>query len=233
MDLDVFNSYKIAKQISKMQSAVFSGIGHETDTTVIDFAANHAFKTPTEVSNYIVNKSYDFEQRILRSYDFIFEKYQNLLERKFSELVLNTQGITNASNGFTRLRRGSLHTLMNRLTASVSNLINEEKNKLSLINQKQLQQSKRTLNNKERLIRKQLEMLGLLVAYLINNKKACLSNSLILLAASSTETILKKGFTIPRVNGNSYKGESLAKDTIIKLEFKDLTVITKYVKHQN
>ena len=230
MDLDVFNSYKIAKQISKMQSAVFSGIGHETDTTVIDFAANHAFKTPTEVSNYIVNKSFDFEQRILRSYDLIFEKYQNLLERKFSELVLNTQCITNASNGFTRLRRGSLHTLMNRLTTGVSNLINEEKNKLSLINQKQLQQSKRILNNKERLIRKQLEMLGLLVAYLINNKKAYLSNSLILLAASSTETILKKGFTIPRVNGNSYKGESLAKDTIIKLEFKDLTVITKYVK---
>jgi exodeoxyribonuclease VII large subunit len=119
---------------------------------------------------------------------------------------------------------------MNRLTTGVSNLINEEKNKLSLINQKQLQQSKRILNNKERLIRKQLEMLGLLVAYLINNKKAYLSNSLILLALSSPETILKKGFTIPRVNGNPYKGESLAKDTIIKLEFKDLTVITKYVK---
>jgi exodeoxyribonuclease VII large subunit len=233
MDLDVFNSYKIAKQISKMQSAVFSGIGHETDITVIDFAANQAFKTPTEVSNYIVNKSYDFEQRILRSYDLIFEKYQNLLERKFGELVLNTEGITNASNGFTRLRRGSLHTLMNRLTASVSNLINEEKNKLSLINQKQLQQSKRILNNKERLIKKQLEMLSLLVAYLINNKKAYLSNSLIVIASSSPETILKKGFTIPRVNGNPYKGESLTKDTIIELEFKDSIIITKYVKHQN
>lgn len=233
MDLDVFNSYKIAKQISKMQTAVFSGIGHETDITVIDFAVNQAFKTPTEVSNYIVNKSHDFEQKILRSYDFIYEKYQNLLDKKFGELVLNTQSITNASNGFTRLRRGALHTLMNRLTASVSHLIHEERNALSLINQKQLQQSKRILNNKERLIKKQLEMLGLRVAYLINNKKAYLSNSLILLASSSPKTILKKGFIIPRVNGNPYKGEPLTKDTIIKLEFKDSTIITKYVKQEN
>ena len=233
MDLDVFNSYKIAKQISKMQTAVFSGIGHETDITVIDFAANQAFKTPTEVSNYIVNKSYDFEQKILRSYDMIYEKYQNLLARKFGELVLNTEGITNASKGFTRLRRGSLHTLMNRLTASASHLVNEEKNTLSAINQEQLQQSKRILNNKERLIKKQLEMLGLRVAYLINNKKAYLSNSLILLASSSPKTILKKGFTIPRVNGNAYSGEPLKKDTIIKLEFKDSTILTKYVKQEN
>jgi len=233
MDLDVFNSYKIAKQISKMQSAVFSGIGHETDITVIDFAANQAFKTPTEVSNYIVNKSYDFEQKIQRSYDLIYEKYQNLLARKFSELVLQTEGIVNASDGFTRLRRGALHTLMNRLTASASQLITEEKNTLSAINQEQLQQSKRILHNKEGFLKKQLEMLGLRVAYLINNKKAYLANSLILLASSSPKTILNKGFVIPRVNGNAYLGEPLKKDTIIKLEFKDATILTKYVKKEN
>ena len=233
MDLDVFNSYKISKQISKMQSAVFSGIGHETDITVIDFAANQAFKTPTEVSNYILNKSYDFEQKILSSYHLISEKYQNLLERKCSALLLNTEGIANASNGFTRLRRGSLHTLMNRLTACVSHLINEEKNCLSSVNQEQLQQSIRILHNKERLIKKQLEMLGLRVDYLINNKKTYLSNSLILLASNSPEKILKKGFTIPRVNGKPYNGESLTKDTIIKLEFKDAVILTKYIKQEN
>jgi exodeoxyribonuclease VII large subunit len=233
MDLDVFNSYKIAKQISKMQTAVFSGIGHETDSTVIDFAANHAFKTPTEVSNYIVNKSYDFEQKILRSFDLIYEKYQNLLARKFSELILHTEGIVNASNGLTRLRRGALHTLMNRFTAGASYLVNEEKNTLSAINQEQLQQSKRIVHNKERFLKKQLEMLGLRVAYLINNKKTYLSNSLILLAASSTQTILNKGFAIPRLHGKPYNGEPLTKDTIIKLEFKDTTILTKYVKQED
>ena len=232
MDLDVFNSYEIAKQVSQMQSAVFSGIGHETDSTVIDFVANQAFKTPTEVSNHIINKSYYFEQTILRAYDLIYERYQHLLERKFSELILNTEGITNASNGFTRLRRGSLHTLMNRLISTVKNILNEEKNNLSLINQKQLQQSKRTVNNQERFMKKQLEMLHLLVEHVLNNKRAYLTNSLIIIASNSPETIIRKGFTIPRVNGKPYKGEQLTKDTIIKLEFKDSIIVTKYVKQE-
>jgi exodeoxyribonuclease VII large subunit len=232
MDLDVFNSYKISKQVSKMQSAVFSGIGHETDITIIDFTANQAFKTPTEVSNYIIHKSYSFDQKIMSTYDLIYERYQNLLERKFSELVLNTEGITNASNGFTQLRRGSLHTLMNRLTLSVKNIIDEEKNKLSLIHQEQLQQSKRTIHNREEKIKKQLEMLGLLIERVINNKKAYLTNALIIISSSSPKAIIKKGFIIPRVNGSPYKGEQLSKDTIIKLEFKDSVIITKYVEQE-
>ena len=134
MDLDVFNSYQISKQVSQMQSAVFSGIGHETDITVIDFAANQAFKTPTEVSNYIINKSFKFEQKINSTYDLVFEKYSKLLDGKTSSLKLVTEGIVNASNGFTRLRRGSLHTLVNRLVSGASTLINNENKNLSLIN---------------------------------------------------------------------------------------------------
>jgi exodeoxyribonuclease VII large subunit len=233
MDLDIFNSYEISKQVSQMQSAVFSGIGHETDITVIDFVSNKAFKTPTEVSNYIVNKSNNFEQKITRAYDLIYEKYHKLLDRKFSELKLNTEGITNSSNNFTRLRRGSLHTLMNRLISDIISLISKEHNNLSLINQEQLQQSKRALNNQEELIKKNFEMLGLLVNNLISNKRAYLTNALVVVASSSPKVILKKGFTIPRVNGNLYKGQELSKDTIIKLEFKDSIIVTKYIKKEN
>jgi exodeoxyribonuclease VII large subunit len=75
-------------------------------------------------------------------------------------------------------------------------------------------------------------MLGLLVDYVINNKKAYVTNALIVILSSSPKTIIKKGFTIPRVNGKPYKGEQLTKDTIIKLEFKDSVIITKYVEKE-
>lgn len=232
IDLDIFNSYEISKQISQMQSAVFTGIGHETDITVIDFAANKPFKTPTEVSNYIVNKSYNFEQKIVSLYDLITERYHKLLERKNSDLRLYTEGIVNASNSFTRLRRGSLHTLMNRMVASINSLINKENNKLALISQDQLQYSKRNINNQEELIKKRFEMLILLVENVINKKRTFLNNALIIASSSSPKVILNKGFTIPRVKGNLYNGEALPKDTEIKLEFKDSTVVTKYVKRE-
>ena len=179
-----------------------------------------------------VNKSYDFEQKITRAYDLIYERHQKLLDRKTSDLKLYTEGIVNASNSFTRIRRGSLHALMNRLVSSVSILINEEKNSLSLINQEQLQQSKKAIDNQEDVLKKQLEMLSLLVEHVINNKRTYLTNALIIISSSSPKAIIKKGFTIPRVNGNPYKGEQLIKGTIIKLEFKDSVIVTKYVKQE-
>ena len=215
-----------------MQSAVFSGIGHDTDITVIDFAANKSFKTPTEVSNYIVNKSYNFEQTIISLYDLIIERYHKLLERKNGDLKLYTEGIVNASNSFTRLRRGSLHMIMNRLLSNINSLINKENNRLSLIGQEQLQYCNRTINNQNELIKKRLEMLVLLVENVINTKRSYLNNALLIVSSSSPKAILNKGFTIPRVNGNLYNGEELSKDTEIKLEFKDTVVITKYVKNE-
>lgn len=232
MDLDIFNSYEISKQVSKMRSAVFSGIGHETDITVIDFTANKTFKTPTEVSNYIVNKSYNFEQKTIKLYDLIYEGYQNLMEREASKLKLYAEGITNASNSFTRLRRGALHTLMNRLVSHANSFIKKESHRLSLINQEQLQLSRETVHNQQELLKSQLEMLGLLVDNVINHKRAYLINALIVISSSSPKAILKKGFTIPMVNGNLYKGAELPKDTIIKLEFKDSVIITKYIKKE-
>ena len=233
MDLDTFNSYEISKQVSKMNSPVFSGIGHETDITVIDFTSNKAFKTPTEVSNYIVNKTYDFEQKIIRAYDLIIERYGNLLNRKLGELKLSTEGITSASNSFTRLRRGTLHAFTNRLVSSVNILINIEKNSLSLNRQEQLQQSKRIIHNQKEYVKKQFEMLGLLIENVITNKKAYLTNALIVISSTSPKAILNKGFTIPRVNGQLYRGEELLKETIIKLEFKNSVIITKYIKKEN
>jgi exodeoxyribonuclease VII large subunit len=230
MDLDIFNSYEISRQVSQMQSAVFTGIGHETDITVLDFLSNKAFKTPTEVSNYIVNSSYNFEQKIFRTYDLIYERYHKLLDLKFIELQLRIEGITNVSNSFTRLKEGALHTLMNRLILSASNQINQERNNLLLINQEQLQQSKRIISVREELLKKQLEMLHLLIDYIISTKRVYLTNSLIVISSNSPKVILKKGFTISRVNGNLYNGEPLSKDTIIQLEFKDSSILTKYIR---
>ncbi|MGS2738777.1 exodeoxyribonuclease VII large subunit [Sinomicrobium sp. M5D2P17] len=232
MDLDIFNSYEISRQVSQMQSAVFSGIGHETDTTVLDFAANKAFKTPTEVSNYIVNKTYNFEKGVVNNYELIMERYIKLMDRKQGNLKLFTEGIANASNSFTRLRRGSLHTLMNRIVSETKKFINQENSKLSSSNKESLHESKRLLYNRIEYIHKQREMLVLLVENVINTRRAYLTNAFVLVSSSSPTTVLNRGFTIPRVNGSLYSGEELTKDTIIKLEFKNAVIVTKYVKKE-
>jgi exodeoxyribonuclease VII large subunit len=49
-DLAGFDDEALARAIARMETPVWTGIGHETDTCVADHAAHTAFKTPTAVA---------------------------------------------------------------------------------------------------------------------------------------------------------------------------------------
>lgn len=55
IDLADFNNYLICKQISTTSIPVFTGIGHEIDTTAVDFVSALHFNTPTAVAAWLVD----------------------------------------------------------------------------------------------------------------------------------------------------------------------------------
>lgn len=232
LDLDVFNSYSLCEQVSRMRSVVFTGIGHETDQTVIDLVANKAFKTPTEVSNWIVSRTYEAELSVKTSYHLINEMFQRILDNRTNYLRINTEGIVNFSNRKSSLKRGSLHTLMNRILYLVNSDLNNQNKYLALLLKDEKQYQGKIISKQEDLIRKKLEILILLISKTLINERAHLTEAMITAASNNPKSILAKGFTIPRVNGNIYKGEELSKNTIIKLEFQNSVIITKYIKKE-
>ena len=59
-DLNWFNDESIARTIAELPWPVISGIGHETDTTLPDFAAHTRAKTPTHAASILVDMVADF-----------------------------------------------------------------------------------------------------------------------------------------------------------------------------
>ncbi|MDA8140719.1 MAG: exodeoxyribonuclease VII large subunit [Desulfobacteraceae bacterium] len=55
-DLFYLDNEAIARKIAALPYPVWTGIGHETDTSVLDCVANKAFKTPTAVAEEIVSR---------------------------------------------------------------------------------------------------------------------------------------------------------------------------------
>ena len=60
LDLDCFNDYNLALKISKLQAPVLTGIGHESDFSLADLVAHREFKTPTDVGDFIVDRTSEF-----------------------------------------------------------------------------------------------------------------------------------------------------------------------------
>lgn len=63
-DLADFDSYPLAAAVAQMPLPVIVGIGHERDTTVLDFVAHTALKTPTAVAAFILDHQLAELQRV-------------------------------------------------------------------------------------------------------------------------------------------------------------------------
>lgn len=72
-DLNAFNNYDLACNITQFPLPVFTGIGHERDETIADMVAHTRLKTPTAVAEFLINHNTAFEDRLLQYRDHLFE----------------------------------------------------------------------------------------------------------------------------------------------------------------
>src|SRR6185295_3514341 len=55
-DLAAFDSRAIAEAIARAPFPVLTGLGHEIDRSIADLAAHAAFKTPTKVAEFLIER---------------------------------------------------------------------------------------------------------------------------------------------------------------------------------
>ncbi len=66
-DLAAFDSLALNQQLARLPLPIFTGIGHDIDSTIMDRIASQALKTPTAVADFIVHHNMNFEGRLLQS----------------------------------------------------------------------------------------------------------------------------------------------------------------------
>ncbi len=72
-DLNIFNDINLAEEVYKSNVPVVTGIGHETDRTLIDYVADIYCHTPTAAADRIIQGYKDVEEK-LRSYVYTLKQ---------------------------------------------------------------------------------------------------------------------------------------------------------------
>ena len=199
-DLNCFDDYNLALNITQFPLPVIVGIGHERDITVLDYVAHKSIKTPTAVAEFLISQIANCDEYLNELSGEIADRIKDILsDEKLTLLALESQ-----------------------LPSLVINKIEKEGNRLSLL------QSRLLLNIRERVGNEKVRLASTYTSIkekferTIERETNRISNIENKIELLSPDRILKRGYSISIKDGYAIKSVSELKEgDNIKVIFAD------------
>ncbi len=119
LDLSHLDNEAIARCIAKHPQAVWTGIGHETDESVLDFVAARAFKTPTAVAEAVVDRFRVAEESLRESQGRLFTAVERRTHPATRHLAESRRRLERSTHQILRERRLLARTRADRLQRTI------------------------------------------------------------------------------------------------------------------
>lgn len=252
LDLEVFNSYNLAKVIALHNKPILTGIGHDPDISIADLVANQYFKTPSALAGFINSYNHNYENLINNTYKQIDANYKSKIQKYTHTIQQWSIEFRSLSNGYTRLRRGALHTVANRILSEAKEKLSMATQKLSLSKQIIETKTKSTLSSEKQKLSdfvqlyaintKQIsevnltklkhkeELLSLYSKALIKHHSEYLKRSISIVQQYHPNNVLERGYAIARVGNKTLsKNSKLDSSVIIEIELYNRIIKTKFI----
>lgn len=224
-DLWCFNEEAVVYAVADSKIPIISAVGHETDTTLIDYVSDLRAPTPTAAA--------EFATQILSDWQFTIADYKNRMEktmaRKLDErrqyLGGLVRGLPNLSDILGNYAQ-RLDSWAERLKNSLPTLITHAENKLARLKLQPALLAK-DITKHEKDLRISSERLDSNIINLLDKKTERASNLTKLFESYNYKNVLKRGFAIVKsADGKIVRTAATAPDAMT-LEFADGEVKVK------
>lgn len=120
-DLWAFNDEMVARTVAAMDTPVVSGVGHETDFTIIDFVADLRAPTPSAAAEVVTPDWYEESDKVLLFQNRIRSSLQNRLNVQRTKLeTLQSSNVLRSFDSLVNEKRIKIDDLTDRMVRSVS-----------------------------------------------------------------------------------------------------------------
>ncbi len=206
-DLWCFNEEVVIRAVYNSKIPLISAVGHETDTMLIDFAADVRAPTPTGAAEFAVPVKNELETRIVT----LQNRLRNSITRFFQEQKNILEGLKRGIPNLEQVLFENIQKLddrIERLNVGFKNYLQQRQNELNLNEIKPFY-----INN------------------IINQKAETLANLSLRLDSVSVESVLKRGFAWVKDTRQRtiYNTENARRSLDLEVIFTDGSVKTKVI----
>ncbi|MCM1067544.1 MAG: exodeoxyribonuclease VII large subunit [Muribaculaceae bacterium] len=133
-DLASFDDYELAFNVAQFPLPVVVGIGHDRDTTVLDYVANTRVKTPTAAAEVLIGRMAEALTAVRRVGEEILHTVVDSIEAQRRQLAYYTGNIPAlVRNVLDSNRRRTGPDVASALSASVGNIVQRRADRLKAL----------------------------------------------------------------------------------------------------
>ena len=205
-DFLVFDNYLLAKAAARFPIPIITGIGHSTDTSIVDMMVNTRTNTPTKAAEFVVLHNRNFEDHVLNLQKNITIQTQRLLASALSGITKANLTVINKSRLLLAHHKDSLSEIANQMSV---------RPRIAIAHQ--IQELENVKTNMHTNTRKYLA-----------NLDGYLNHYQSLIRMAKPESILKRGFAIVSQDGKPVSDpEKLQTDSQMKVIMHAYDIETK------
>lgn len=226
-DLWCFNSVELVKCIFELKTPIVTGVGHESDTTLVDYVADYAASTPTYAAMYATPEIHDVKKELVVRHSFL----KHSIEQKLAKMrkTINTYRqlpLFTRSNYFIQEKSFRLDYLYQKLIYYTSTIellrqsITFKQQMLINLYQQTMDFYRKKLNIDKQDLENQI--LNIFTAY-----KTTLAQQIELMDAYSPLKVIKRGYSLTYSHQQLIKSvKDVSKDMVIETKLKDGSIVS-------
>ena len=136
-DLSSFNQREIIEAVYRAKTPIISAIGHNIDTTLIDYTSDLSLQTPTEAGSYLIADYIDYEKHLLNKFSHSKFVIENMLDmRKLKLKILKSKVNSISPKALIDEKINSLHKLGKNIDKTIQDNLNYNNNKIKNLSYK-------------------------------------------------------------------------------------------------
>ena len=230
-DLWAFNEEIVVRAVAESTIPIISAVGHETDFTLTDFAADVRAPTPTAAAEFSVPVLTDLKISITQSYARLKDILYRLIEHK-TKIILLCSNILGNPMKLIRHHEQALDYLIFKISDRLPQMILNKSMQLENLSSK-ISDPNKILSLKKMQMSYVSGYINKSIENILSSKTSSLTLQKQLLQTLDYKNVLKRGFSIVRYNNNVMtSSEKLHHNDQVTITMHDGIVCAKIIKQE-